>query len=165
MHMMYIFDFEGTLVQSPNQRGRTENLMVLPRRLEVLAEVTRAGHQVAIIANQPGVAFGRYSEAQFEDWMRAALAELGLPEDTPVRVCYADPHAKNDRYADPGECARQKPSAAMIAEVLAAAALPAESAAYVGDQPADETMALSAGVRFYWASQFFEGASLEFPTA
>ncbi|HEY1013248.1 MAG TPA: HAD-IIIA family hydrolase [Herpetosiphonaceae bacterium] len=161
---IYIFDFEGTLIQSLTQRGRASGyLTVLPRRQQVLAELARAGHQVAIIASQPGVAFGRYSEEQFRDWLGEALAELGLPESTPVRICYADPHAKSAHYADPGECARQKPAAAMIAETLAAAALPAADAAYVGDQPLDEAMALSAGVRFWWASQFFEGASRDIP--
>ena len=156
---LYMFDLDGTLIQphAPKSPRSYDEVELLPRRREVLAGLLGEGRQIAVIANQPSVGFGTWTEAQFEDKLRRALDELGLAPETVTRVCYADPHSRDPRYTDPAECARQKPAGAMLAEALAACGLAAADGTYVGDQPEDEQMARQAGVAFEWASRFFEG--------
>src|SRR5438270_7440719 len=91
---------------------------VLPGRRETLARLRAAGHAVAVVTNQAGVAFGYVSESQVRRKIAAALEALGLPADTPVAVCFAHPQARAYRYRSPKELARRKPSGAMLREVI-----------------------------------------------
>jgi D-glycero-D-manno-heptose 1,7-bisphosphate phosphatase len=155
--MLYIFDMDGTVIESYMDRRDKDYHAVkpLPGVVEKLAALQAAGHQVAIASNQGGIAFGYNSE---EDWRRKlgrAMVQLGLPADTPVAVCFSDARSKHPRYNKPDEVARRKPSGAMLRELMAQADATADQTMYIGDRPEDQAAAADAGVAFTWADDFF----------
>jgi D-glycero-D-manno-heptose 1,7-bisphosphate phosphatase len=118
--MLYLFDFDGTLVFSYLDRPDKDyhQVEVLRDRPEQLAPLVAAGHTVGIVTNQPAVARGVATEADWTRKLATALAVLGLPADTPVAVCFADARAQDPRYRDPATWARCKPAGAMINELM-----------------------------------------------
>src|SRR5688572_15078053 len=119
--MLYLFDLDGTLITSYMDRPDRDFMQwaALPGRRECLAELRTDGHQVGIVTNQAGVAFGHISELHVSVKLIAVFSALDLPLSTPVTVCYAHPSATIERYRDPAEVARRKPSGAMIREFAA----------------------------------------------
>ena len=159
---LFAFDLDGTLVESYMDLS-TKNyhaVQLLPRRREALAELLAAGHLVAIVTNQGGIAYGYNSEADFEAKIAEVLRQLQLPSSTPIKVCYHHPKASIERYAEPAGCARRKPSGAMIRELMDELGVAPTSTTYVGDRPEDEEAARDAGCCFLTERQFFEGAPI-----
>jgi D-glycero-D-manno-heptose 1,7-bisphosphate phosphatase len=159
--MLYLFDLDGTLITSYMDRPDRDftQWALLPGRVERLAALREAGHQVGIVTNQAGVAFGHVQEADVSGKLIAVLNALALPLSTPVGVCFAHPSASIRRYRDPAELARRKPSGAMIRELVALfPEQAAQGVVYVGDRPEDQHAAADAGVDFFWAEAFFEQA-------
>ena len=150
---LIICDLDGTLISSymgtPNRRYNDWH--VLPGRVEMLAALGEQGHRIAIATNQAGVAFGHVTESQARRKIAAALVALGLPDDTPIAVCFAHPQAKSYRYRNRAELGRRKPSGAMLRELMDAAGAH-EDVVYVGDRQA----ARDARVAFRGADEFFQ---------
>jgi D-glycero-D-manno-heptose 1,7-bisphosphate phosphatase len=154
--MLYVFDLDDTLIRGYLTEPRIpyEQVEVLPRRREFLAQLTERGHQIAIATNQAGVAFGFISEDEVHDKIRRSIQALGLPEDTPCAVCFAHPKSRDARYSDPAEVVRRKPSGRMIRELMEQTGqflVPY----FVGDREEDRLAAEDAGVRFADAETFF----------
>ena len=159
--MLYLFDLDGTLISSYMDRDDRafDTWQVLPGRIARLARLRADGHQIGIVTNQAGVAFGHVTEAQVASKLIAALTALQLPLATPVRVCYAHEQAPLAQYRDPAELARRKPEGTMLEELKALRpAQAAQGVAYVGDRDEDRQAAANADVDFYWADSFFGGA-------
>ena len=156
--MLYIFDLDGTLIESyMNPKRPFARVAVLPRRIEVLGDLRRQGHKIAIATNQGGVAFGYNTETEVQDKISRALKALGLEDDTFVAVCYSDRRARNPAYNRPADYARRKPSGAMLREAMAAwPEATQQGVLYVGDRPDDESAAQDAGVPFEWEREFFK---------
>jgi D-glycero-D-manno-heptose 1,7-bisphosphate phosphatase len=154
---LFIFDLDGTLISSYMENDNKEyNIwMPLPDRIAYLAHIRSRGHQVAIVTNQAGVAFGFVTEKQAQEKIAAALKALHLPADTPVHVCYADSRSRDPRYNDPAQVARRKPGSAMLVEAMMSAGVSAADAIYIGDRHEDKQAAAAAGVRYVDASEFF----------
>jgi len=154
---LIICDLDGTLISSymgtPNRRYNDWH--VLPGRVEMLAALGEQGHRIAIATNQAGVAFGHVTESQARRKIAAALVALGLPDDTPIAVCFAHPQAKSYRYRNRAELGRRKPSGAMLRELMDAAGAH-EDVVYVGDRPEDRQAARDARIAFRWAGEFFQ---------
>lgn len=157
--MLYLFDLDGTLISGymDNPDRDYHTWQVLPGRSEKLIQLAVAGHDIAIVTNQGGVAFGFIDEQTA--WMKIyeAARRCGLPPDT-IRTyaCFHDPRGKPP-YNDPKESARRKPSGRMIQEAMYDANIfnPAE-VLFVGDRPEDESAAKDARVPFQWADLFFK---------
>ena len=156
--MLYLFDLDGTLITPymDNADKAYDVWSVLPGRRERLAALLSAGHQVAIVTNQAGVAFGFISEADAERKIAQAIKALGLPTSTPVAVCYAHEKSRDPRYNAPDACARRKPAPGMLLELMAQSGVSADQAVMVGDLGSDEEAARAAGVRFVLADAFFK---------
>lgn len=155
--MLFLFDLDGTLLRpmmDPRFVGEYDVVSVLPRRYERLRDIIRGGHQVAIITNQVGVAFGRQSEGQVHSKLNRALRALGLPKDTPRYVCTSHPHATIPRYRRGHD--RRKPSGAMLEEAMKAAAASPDETVYVGDLDVDRAAAVAARTHFVHADEFFD---------
>jgi D-glycero-D-manno-heptose 1,7-bisphosphate phosphatase len=152
---MIICDLDGTLIRAYLAKPRIpyDEIQVLPGRREKLAFLTGQGVDIAIATNQGGVAFGYVSEEQAHAKIQRAIAALGLPDDTPYAVCFADARSPDPRYNDPSDVARRKPSGAMIRELADGVAF--DQVLFVGDRPEDEQAAADAGVAFEWADDFF----------
>lgn len=150
--MLYAFDLDGTLISSymDNPGKDYHTWSVLPGRVEMLRQLHSAGHTIAIISNQGGVAFGMVSEADWQQKIDAVASQF--PIDA-VFVCFADVRSRDPRYSDPAQVARRKPSGAMLKEAIEF--FGANDVIYVGDRPEDEQAASDAGVPFVWSQEFF----------
>lgn len=156
--MLYLFDLDGTLISgymdNPDRAYHTWH--VLPGRSERLIQLAVAGHSIAIVTNQGGVAFGFVSEEAAWFKIYEAARQCGIPPDT-IRTyaCFHDLRGKPP-YNDPKGAARRKPSGKMIQEAMYEANIfnPAE-VLFVGDRSEDEAAARNAGVPFQWADVFF----------
>jgi D-glycero-D-manno-heptose 1,7-bisphosphate phosphatase len=157
--MLYLFDLDGTLISSyMDEPGRGyHNWRVLSGRREKLIKLAVAGHNIAIVTNQGGVAFGFIDEQVAWFKIYEAARQCGLPPDT-IRTyaCFHDIRGQPP-YNDPEQAARRKPSGAMIVEAMrdTGATNPHEGL-YVGDREEDLKAAQNAGVAFQWAHIFFK---------
>lgn len=172
--MLYLYDVDGTLIRSYMERPDRDfhAVEILTGRQEMIAKQLHLGHDVALVSNQGGVAFGFVSAQDVvKKFGRVAMA-LGFASiwmhdgGTPIRagwefpaldcfVCYNDPRAKDRRYQD---ASRRKPSDAMLLEAIREYPVAAEDGVLmIGDRPEDDGAARAAGVRFAWADQFFGG--------
>lgn len=156
---LYLFDLDGTLIRSFMREGHAnayDNVEVLPYRRQRLAELRGAGHRLAGVTNQGGVAFGYQTEQQVMDKMQRIVDALGMPRgDFPVYVCFAHPKATVDGYADPEECERRKPQPGMLFEAMRNADTSPEGTVFVGDMESDRQAAELAGTRYVDAEDFF----------
>ena len=171
--MLYLFDLDGTLISSyMDAPGRNfDTWQLLPGRQEMIARLIHLGHDVALVSNQAGVAFGLVTEQDVIKKLGRVAMVLGFASismhdggqpmnagwDLPrlsCFVCYNDSRARSRQYQD---ASRRKPSGAMIREAMAEFSAAADDVLFVGDRPEDEAAARDARVRFQWADQFFGG--------
>jgi D-glycero-D-manno-heptose 1,7-bisphosphate phosphatase len=177
--MLYLFDLDGTLISSymdnPDRNFHTWH--PLPGREHTIARLRHLGHDVALVSNQAGVAFGLTTEQDVikkfgrvamvfgfaSIWIHDGGEPMHAGWDAPALdcfVCYNDARSKNMQYQD---ARRRKPSGSMIREAMAVVGLSDDDTddrgkvIYVGDRAEDEAAARDAGVRFVWAEEFFDG--------
>jgi len=156
--MLYLCDLDGTLITSyMDNPGRDYHVwQPLPGRGLKIRALRRAGHTVGVVSNQGGVAFGKITEADWEQKIGEVCAWLGIDWEA-VYVCFADARSSDLRYNDPREVRRRKPSGAMIVEAMQRWGYGFEQTVFIGDRTEDQQAAADAGVRFQWADQFFGG--------
>lgn len=182
--MLYLFDLDGTLITSyMDTAGRDyDNWQLLPGRREKIAYLVAAGHQIGIITNQGGVAYGFVDEEQVARKLMRIAAGLGFrqiriqdgaSDEDDVRWRTTSNEAPISPRTLPifvsyGAGERHKPSGAMLDEARREA-MPDYIGddgefldvpmLFIGDRPEDLAAALAAGVDFAWAEAFFgEGA-------
>lgn len=148
---LIIFDADGTLRRStvdgqvcPNKPGEWE---LLPNVKDVCRLIQRERPEIAlaIASNQGGVALG-YLDHVTALRMLYDTAREAFGPSWPVFMC---PHAP-----DAG-CACRKPRPGLLLDAMALWDIPEDRVLYVGDMPSDHDAAISAGVRFVWAKDFF----------
>lgn len=159
---LWLFDVDGTLVESFLRAGAPrsdyDRVQPLPGRRAKLAELRAAGGVVALVTNQAGVSHGYQTETQVHMKMRVVKSCLGLPQETPVFVCFAHPTKpaecgrEFDRAWDPG---RRKPSGRMLEDAMELYGARPEWTAFIGDMDTDLAAARNAGVAYYDAEEFF----------
>jgi len=164
--MLYLFDFDGTLVEDYMRRPDRAYFpaVPLPKRRAKIQTLILRGDTCAIVTNQGGVAFGYVTEAQAWEKIDSVFVPLGLamqtvrssgdPRPPLVYACFHHPTAPAP-YNDPRECARRKPSPAMLLEAMQDHNAPRVGTLYVGDREEDEAAAQAAGISFQWAHIFF----------
>lgn len=156
--MLYLFDFDGTLVFSYRDRPDKDYyaVEVLLGRPEQLADLVAAGHTIGIVTNQGGGAREIVTEADWARKIERALTALGLPAETPVAVSFIDVPAAARRRTALVAAARRKQAGAMIRERIAAHPQAAAAGVlYVSNQPEDQAGAQDAGVAVQWPLEFF----------
>lgn len=156
--MLYLFDLDGTLITSymDNADRDYHHWSILPHRVEVLAKLLVEGHQLGIVTNQAGVAFGHIQEREVTERLSRVFIALGLPQDTPVQASFGHAKSHKPAYRTPEMLLRRKPSGQMIREhMMHYPAAAAEGVLYVGDRPEDQAAAEDAGVAFQWEHDFF----------
>lgn len=182
--MLYAFDLDGTLITSYMDSPDKDfhSWQVLPGRRELIAALVAEGHEIAIVTNQAGVAFGYNTPGDVTTKLILVAQALGFVDmliydgsgepryhgftrggagRVTAHVAYEHPKATIARYKEDPDAIvghRRKPSGAMIHEAMAEfPAAAADGVLYVGDRLEDEGAARNAGVRFQWADQFFGG--------
>src|SRR5579862_9339726 len=95
-----LLDKDGTLVQNVPGTPDPADFQLTQDSLPALQRLDRAGFRLAIISNQPGVAFGRYPERALrvmEVRLREALATAGV-RLAGLFYCPHHPQAPIGRY-------------------------------------------------------------------
>jgi D-glycero-D-manno-heptose 1,7-bisphosphate phosphatase len=96
-------DKDGTLVENVPYNVDPARIVLAPGAREAVAAFAEAGYRVIVVSNQPGVALGRFGEADLKR-VEQRLREL-LPA---LDGCYWCPHA-------PGAgCGCRKPAAGLL---------------------------------------------------
>lgn len=174
--MLYIFDFDGTLIRSfmREEAGKHgtelkadvyDVVEVLPGRAEALRRLlTVEGHALAAATNQGGVAFGYQTVGQVALKMERVVEALGLqPYEMPVYVCHHHPKATADpdHWRDPAGCQRRKPAPGMLLEAMNDLGFSTRQTVYVGDMDTDKLAAGAAGIAYVDAEEFFAEGYLD----
>ena len=165
-YTLAIFDIDGTLTEirpelreqhprlvTPNHFGEQQAIEGVP---EKLAELRQQGVRIALATNRGGVAFG-YTTLEMAQQLAQEAAEMcGIP-DVPVYVCpyHARARGKNavPEFTREHDC--RKPNPGMLLQAMSEAGIAPEDTIFVGDRESDQGAAENAGVRFYWAEEFF----------
>lgn len=172
---LYLFDIDGTLIRSfMREGGQAEDyglVEVLPKRRSALDALRAAGHSVALVTNQGGVAFGYQTKGEVAHKLGRVLTALGLPGEArciagrPRRrpppslyVSLVHPKAKDPAYrCDAGDDWR-KPGGGMIRQAMRDHSAWPEATKFIGDMDSDRLAAGATGVRYQDAGEFFEHA-------
>lgn len=153
---LFLFDLDDTLVRGYVSRldKNYHAVELLLGRKERIDQLLGDGHTVAVVTNQRGAAFGYHtpedSFAKF-DRVRKLLGHM----DIPFFWCFHHPKGK-PQWKDPEQCARAKPSGAMIKEAMAEHPnAAADGATMIGNGKEDYEAAIDAGIAFQWTEDFF----------
>lgn len=137
--MLILLDRDGVINEDrPHGVTCLAEFAFLPKVLEALATLTRAGFRLAIVSNQSGVAKGLLSDATLQaihDYLIHSVAEAGGRIDA-VYVCTDHP----DRPTH-----RRKPNCGMIEEALRDFDATAARTPLIGDDLRDLEAAARSG--------------------
>lgn len=150
--MLYIFDKDGTICQSRSGKefiNSANDQKLISGVADICDKLRAEGHQLAVASNQGGVAFGIMLEAEANDIVSQAAKMIKAEA---WNVCPHHPAGKNE-FAH--ECRCRKPGPQMLLDIMKVLGHGPETTTFVGDRPEDEGAALSAGVAFVWADEFF----------
>ncbi len=154
---LYCFDLDGTI-----RRARlfpmlgslfTWDQRVLLGRRERLQALKRAGHHLAAASNQGACAFGLLSLARAQRIAAETNRQLGDVFDA-VFLCPHHPRGWRRPYHRACPC--RKPAPGMLLQAMEQFRTHPAATTFVGDRPTDAAAARAAGVRFIWASDFFD---------
>lgn len=137
-YRLLLFDRDGTLTYE--NRDYHRELMALkayPFTGSLLRDLHQAGHQLAVVTNQSGVARGYWSLKDVEAVHQRFCREWGVDP-----IFYVCPHHPGDG------CPCRKPQPGLIRQAMAHHRSGPEATLMVGDSPADFGAAQSAGVAF-----------------
>jgi D-glycero-D-manno-heptose 1,7-bisphosphate phosphatase len=162
-----IFDIDGTITEiKPEIRARKPRLVTpnklgeqqpIPGVVEGLTRLRETGVQVALATNRGGVAFGYTSYEEAEALAQEAADLCGIPE-AKIYVCPYHAKARGPRanlqFAREDDC--RKPNPGMLNQALTDFGVSPEYAFFVGDKDTDRQAAESAGIKFFWADEFFQ---------
>jgi D-glycero-D-manno-heptose 1,7-bisphosphate phosphatase len=167
---LFLFDIDGTLIRSFMRDGGQDQdydlIEVLPGRSVALEALRGDGHDVALVTNQAGVAFGYQTTADVRRKLQRVLKALGLGggirttegercSPPPVAyVSFAHPKATIDLFLSDSDW--RKPGGGMIRQAMLDHDVSAASTTFVGDMDSDQAAAEAAGVRYMHADDFFE---------
>ena len=86
-------DKDGTLVEDVPYNVDPARLVFTQRALPALALLADAGYALVVVTNQPGLASGRFSRADFAQLERALLRRVLDEAGVAIAAIYACPHA------------------------------------------------------------------------
>jgi D-glycero-D-manno-heptose 1,7-bisphosphate phosphatase len=164
---LVIFDIDGTLTEikpevlahnprmvSPSDFGEQQPR---PGVVDKLAKLENKGIDIALATNRGGVAWGFTTLEEAEALAREAAELCGVP-DARIYICPYHAKARGPKvvwkYAKDHDC--RKPNPGMLLEAMKDAGTSPDETLFVGDFETDQQAAENAGVRFYWAGEFFE---------
>jgi histidinol-phosphate phosphatase family protein len=134
-------DKDGTLVQDVPYSADPARLRFTPRALPALRRLRDAGYALVVVSNQPGLALGRFSAAEF-DVLRAALQDkLWREGGVALDGFYVCPHAPE------AGCDCRKPAPGLLLRAAAALGLDPARSWMVGDILNDVEAGRRAGCR------------------
>jgi len=135
---------EGTLIEEPAD-GRVdapEKVMLMPGVIPALVRLQRAGYEIVVVTNQPGLGSESFRRPEFERadaYLRALFASQGISFAATL-IC---PHMPEER------CNCRTPSVGLVREFLEPGVLDRERSAVVGKGPDDLELAANIGIAGY----------------
>lgn len=132
---------EGTLIEKPAE-GRVdapEKVLLMPGVIGALDRLQRAGYEIVIVTNQPGLGNESFRRPEFERtdaYMRALFSSQGITFATTL-ICPHDPEER---------CGCRKPGVGLVREFLTPGVLDRERSAVVGKGPEDLELAANIGI-------------------
>ncbi|HEV2124453.1 MAG TPA: D-glycero-beta-D-manno-heptose 1,7-bisphosphate 7-phosphatase [Chloroflexota bacterium] len=127
-------NLDGTYVQS------WETFRFLPRSVEAIAHLHRAGWPVVVVTNQAGVGKGVMTESALGEIHRRMLGEVEEAGGKIEAVMYC-PHRSEEG------CACRKPQPGLLRQAAAELGLDLDRSVFVGDNITDVEAARAAGCR------------------
>jgi histidinol-phosphate phosphatase family protein len=138
-------DKDGTLVEDVPFNVDPALLRFTPRALPALRRLADAGYLLVIVSNQPGLALGRFTPAQFDTLREALIARLRHEGGVEIAGVYACPHAP--ALADGTGCDCRKPMPGLLSAAAAALEVDLAASWMVGDILDDVEAGRRAGCR------------------
>src|SRR5690606_24350001 len=132
---------EGTLIEE-SADGRVdapEKVQLMPGVIPSLVRLQRAGYEIVVVTNQPGLGSESFRRPEFERadaYLRALFSSQGISFAATL-IC---PHRPEER------CGCRKPGVGLVREFLAAGVLDRERSAVVGRGPEDLELAANIGI-------------------
>ena len=124
-------DKDGTLVEDVPYNVDPALLRFTPNAVEALRLLAEAGYRLIVVSNQPGLATGRFSRADFAR-LRHALAERVRAEaGIALAGIYVCPHAPGE--SGRASCLCRKPSPGLLHQAAVALRLDLAQSWIVGD--------------------------------
>ncbi len=126
-------DKDGTVVRNIPHNSDPERIELLPGVLEGISMLQRAGYQIHIVTNQPGVALGHFpleDLSKVEARLRELLSEGGVDLHA-FHFCPHHPEGRVEAYATHCEC--RKPRPGMILKAAEQYDIDLESSWFIGD--------------------------------
>lgn len=143
LNQAVFIDRDGTINEENGYLFRIEECRFIPRAIEAVTKLHKAGFMIVVVTNQSGIARGYYSEADMEQlhiYMASEIEAAGGRVDG----WYHCPHHP-DHSDDSSACECRKPLPGMLK--LAADELRIDLAAswMIGDKVADIAAGVAAG--------------------
>ncbi|HUP05523.1 MAG TPA: HAD family hydrolase [Caldimonas sp.] len=124
-------DKDGTLVVDVPYNVDPARLTFTPHALAGLQALQRAGYALVVVTNQPGLAAGRYSRAEFAKLQRALEERLRREAGIELAGFYTCPHAPAPSPAL--ACLCRKPAPGMLRQAALARGFDLSSSWMIGD--------------------------------
>lgn len=138
-------DKDGTLIENLPYNVDPTQLHFTPHALEGLQMLAAAGYALVVVSNQPGLAIGRFTRAEFSVLQRALAAKLRAEAGIELAGFYACPHAPGPGGAP--ACLCRKPSPGMLRQAALAQRFDLARSWMVGDTLDDVEAGRRAGCR------------------
>lgn len=140
-------DKDGTLIEDVPYNVRPERIRLMPGAGAALRVLARAGYALFVVSNQPGVALGRFREADLGA-VRRELQRLFAQHAATLAGFYYCPHHPEGPVAPYGEhCTCRKPRPGLLRRAAAEHGIDLNASWLVGDILDDIEAGRRAGCR------------------
>jgi len=139
---LILMDRDGTVIVERDYLSDPDGVELIPDAAEALIRLKAAGHKLALVSNQSGIARGFYTLddlAAVDRRLQDMLADAGLALDS-VQYC---PHGPEDG------CRCRKPGTGMLETASQETGLPLSNAVMIGDKAADIEAGRRAGAETF----------------
>jgi len=105
---------EGTLIESVRHGLEHSRKRIVPSAVPALRRLSRAGFELIVLSNQPGVALGHFPQGALRA-VEQYLRELFLAEDLELAACYWCPHHPDGKIEELAfRCMCRKPEPGLL---------------------------------------------------
>src|SRR5262245_18566674 len=138
-------DRDGCLTEEVGYVNHPSRIRLLPRSVEAVGRLNRAGIPVVVVTNQAGVAKGYFSEETLRDVNAEMMRQLTAGEARldGLYVCLHHPREGELRYRIQCDC--RKPRPGLLLKAAAELGLDLAASAMVGDKLSDVEAGQAAG--------------------
>jgi histidinol-phosphate phosphatase family protein len=133
-------DRDGTIIVERHYLSDPAAVELLPGAARALHRLRQAGHRLAVISNQSGIARGLYDEAAYRA-VQARLEALLAAEGVTIDGAWFCPH--HPEFS--GTCDCRKPGTSLFRQAADTLGIDFQRAFFIGDRLTDVTPAFTLG--------------------